>query len=147
MNNPMEVLMKDLNMQKVATAGLLGTLAMTILMLMAPMLGMPKMDMGNMLGPMNPIVALPYWMGWVMHFIIGTILAWLYAAYLIGYLPYDGWKRGMMFSLAPFLLKEILVSPMMGMGLFEGGDMMVIVGGLIGHLVYGGAMGYYYGEG
>lgn len=139
--------MKEQNWRKIGIAGLVGTLAMTILMLVGPMMGMPKMDMGNMLGPMNPIVALPYWMGWVMHFIIGTALTWIYAAFLINILPSDGWKRGVIFSLAPFLMKEIIVSPMMGMGVFEGGDMLMIIGSLLGHLVYGGVMGLVYGEG
>jgi len=139
--------MKELNWRKIGLAGLAGTLAMTMLMLIGPLMGMPKMDMGSMLGPMNPIVALPYWVGWVMHFIIGIALAGIYAAFLINILPLDGWKRGAVFSLAPFLMKEIIVSPMMGMGVFEGGDMLMIMGSLLGHLVYGGVMGLVYGEG
>ena len=139
--------MENLNYQKVVTAGLAGTLAMTILMLVGPMMGMPKMDMGNMLGPMNPIMALPYWLGWVMHFVIGTVLTLIYAAFLMSRLPSDGWKRGMIYSLLPFLVKEIAVTPMMGMGLFEGGDMMMIIGTLMGHLAYGGVMGFVYGDG
>lgn len=139
--------MKALNLQKVAIAGVGGSLAMTVLMLIGPMMGMPKMDMGNMLGAMNPIMALPYWMGWILHFVIGTALAWIYAAYLMSVLPSDGWKCGVIFSFSPFLLKEIMVSLMMGIGLFEGGDVMMIVGSLVGHIVYGGVMGYVYGEG
>ncbi len=139
--------MKELNWRKIGLAGLAGTLAMTMLMLIGPLMGMPKMDMGSMLGPMNPIVALPYWMGWVMHFIIGIVLTGIYAAFSIKILPSDGWKRGAIFSLAPFLMKEIIVSPMMGMGVFEGGDMLMIIGSLLGHLVYGGVMGFVYGEG
>ena len=137
----------NLNIQKVVTAGFLGTLAMTVLMVIGPMMGMPKMDMGQMLGPMNPILQMPYAMGWVMHFILGIILTGIYAAVFLNRLPSDGWKRGMIFSLIPFLLKEIMVSPMMGMGLFEGGNMMVIMGGLLGHLVYGAVAGLVYGDG
>ena len=137
----------NLNIQKVVTAGFLGTLAMTVLMVIGPMMGMPKMDMGQMLGPMNPILQMPYAMGWVMHFILGIILTGIYAAVFLNRLPSDGWKRGMIFSLIPFLLKEIMVSPMMGMGLFEGGNMMMIMGGLLGHLVYGAVAGLVYGDG
>ncbi len=143
----MEDNVENLNYQKVVTAGLAGTLAMTIIMLVGPMMGMPKMDMGTMLGPDNPVMTLPYGVGWVMHFIIGTAFAFVYAVFLISRLPSDGWKRGMIFSLAPFLMKEILVTPMMGMGLFEGGDMMMIIGTLIGHLAYGGVLGFVYGDG
>ncbi len=137
----------NLNIQKVVIAGFLGTLAMTVLMVIGPMMGMPKMDMGQMLGPMNPIVQMPYAMGWVMHFILGIVLTGIYASVFLNLLPSDGWKRGMIFSLIPFLLKEIMVSPMMGMGLFEGGNMMMIMGGLLGHLVYGAVAGYVYGDG
>lgn len=139
--------MKEVNLQKAVIAGVAGTLAMTVLMLIGPMMGGPKMDVGSMLGPMNPLMALPYWMGWVMHFVIGIVLVWIYAAFLMSILPSDGWKRGMIFSLIPFLLKEIMVSPMMGMGLFDGGDMMMIMGGLVGHLAYGGVVGFIYGDG
>ncbi len=137
----------NLNIQKVVTAGFLGTLAMTVLMVIGPMMGMPKMDMGQMLGPMNPILQMPYAMGWVMHFILGIVLTGIYASVFLNLLPSDGWKRGMIFSLIPFLLKEIMVSPMMGMGLFEGGNMMMIMGGLLGHLVYGAVAGLVYGDG
>ncbi len=139
--------MENLNYQKVVTAGLAGTLAMTIIMLIGPMMGMPKMDMGTMLGPNNPVMTLPYAVGWVMHFIIGTAFAFVYAAFLISRLPSDGWKRGMIFSLLPFVMKEILVTPMMGVGFFEGGDMMMIIGTLIGHLGYGAVLGFMYGDG
>jgi hypothetical protein len=137
----------NLNIQKVVIAGFLGTLAMTVLMVMGPMMGIPKMDMGQMLGPMNPIVQMPYAMGWVMHFILGIVLTGIYASVFLNRLPSDGWKRGMIFGLIPFLLKEIMVSPMMGMGLFEGGNMMMIMGGLLGHLVYGAVAGLVYGDG
>ncbi len=90
---------------------------------------------------------MPYAMGWVMHFILGIVLTGIYASVFLNRLPSDGWKRGMIFSLIPFLLKEIMVSPMMGMGLFEGGNMMMIMGGLLGHLVYGAVAGYVYGDG
>ena len=139
--------MGNLNIQKVVTAGVAGTVAMTILMLVGPLMGVPKMDMGAMLGPMNPILTLPYWLGWVLHFVIGIVLTGSYGAFLINRLPSTGWQRGMIFSSLPFLLKEIAVTPMMGMGLFEGGDVMMIVGTLLGHLAYGATMGAVYGDG
>lgn len=137
----------NLNISKTVKAGLLGTFAMTVMMILGPMMGMPKMDMGQMLGPMNPMIPMPYAIGWVLHFVIGIILTGIYAQFLINRLPGDGWKRGMIFSLFPFLVKEIMVSPMMGMGLFDGGNLMMIMGGLMGHLVYGAVIGIVYGDG
>ncbi len=139
--------MDKINFQKVLTAGLAGTLAMSILMLIAPMMGMPKMDMGKMLGTMNPMMTMPYWMGWVFHFIIGIILTWLYASFLISKLPSDSWSRGAIFGIILFLIKEIAISPMMGVGIFDGGNMMIIMGALLGHIVFGAVMGVVYGDG
>jgi predicted cobalt transporter CbtA len=139
--------MEQINLQKVVIAGLAGTLVMSILMVMAPVMGMPKMDMGEMLGTMNPMVTLPYWMGWIMHFIIGIILTGIYAAFFLNLLPSDSWKRGLIWGLIPFFVAQLLVMPMMGAGVFSGGNMGMIMGSLIGHLVYGGVAGFVYGDG
>lgn len=44
-------------------SGFAATVAMTALMIVAPMMGMPKMDFGAMLGTGNPMMPLPYWTG------------------------------------------------------------------------------------
>ena len=139
--------MDNVNTQKTVKAGLIGTFAMTLLMLAGPMMGIPKMDMGNMLGIMNPIIAMPYWMGWVMHFIIGIVLTYLYAAFLINKLPSSGWKRGALWGLIPFFVSQLVVMPMMGAGVFTGGNVTMIMGSLLGHLVYGAVVGIVYGDG
>jgi len=139
--------MDNVNVKKTVTAGLVGTLAMTVLMLVAPMMGMPKMDMGNMLGAMNPIMTMPYWLGWVMHFIIGVMLTFMYSALVINKLPSSGWKRGAIWGLIPFFITQIAVMPMMGSGFFTGGNMNMIMGSLLGHLVYGVVVGIMYGDG
>ena len=138
--------MIQVNYKSLLTAGLAGTAVMTILMLIGPMMGMPKMDMGQMLGPMNPIVVMPVWVGWMMHFIIGIVLTWIYAAFFIDILPFDSWKRGLLYSLLPFVIAQLMVMPMMGMGVFSGGNMMMITGSLIGHLLYGGVIGFMYNK-
>ena len=139
--------MNSPHIRKVVIAGVAGTFAMTVIMLIGPMMGVPKMDMGEMLGTMNPMVAMPYLIGWIMHFIIGIILTYIYAAFLIDKLPSDGWQRGAIYSVIPYLIMQVLLGPMMGMPVFSGGDMMAIVGSLIAHLAYGGVMGFVYGNG
>ena len=139
--------MGNVNFTKVAIAGAAGTLAMTILMLVGPMMGMPKMDMGVMLGTMNPMMELPYLVGWMMHFVIGIILTYIYAAFLFDKLPSEGWMKGAIYSVIPFLVMQMMLGPMMGMPFFSGGEIMAIMGSLLGHLAYGGVMGYVYGEG
>lgn len=137
----------NLNYQKTVTAGLAGTFAFTVIMFLGPMMGLPKMDMGNMLGIMNPIMPMPYLIGWMMHFVIGIVLTGIYGAYFLSILPYDGWKRGLIWSLVPFLIAQIMVMPMMGMGLFSGGNLLMIMGSLFTHSAYGAVAGAVYGEG
>ena len=135
--------MGNVDFKKLIIASISGTAAMTVVKLMAPMMGVPKMDMGEMFGTMNPILPMPYFMGWVMHFIIGIVLTWIYAAFLIDRLPSDGWKRGMIYSLLPWAAMNFMAMPMMGMGVFSGG-MMAIMGGIVAHFAYGGVMGAIY---
>ena len=133
--------MSNVNITKIVIAGVAGTFAMTVVMLVGPMMGAPAMDMGIMLGTENPMVAMPYWTGWMMHFVIGIVLTYIYAAFLMDKLPSDGWKQGAIYSIAPWLVMSAVLSPMMGLGFF-GGTMMMAVGGLVSHLAYGSVMGY-----
>ncbi len=121
--------------------GIIATAVMTMLMLVAPMMGMPEMPIGNMLAG---FMGIPVWMGWVMHFVIGAVLA---AAYVITWknrLPGSAVVKGMLFALIPFFMAQIIVMPMMGAGLFSGNTpapMMMVMGSLLGHLVYGAVLG------
>lgn len=122
-------------------AGLIGTLVMTAMgVWVAPLMGMPAMNPAEMLaGPMGGSLAL----GWVAHLMIGTILALIYAA-VAPWLPGAPAVRGALYSIAPFLVAQIVVMPMMGMGLFSGSAVMAF-GSFVGHLVYGAVVGAIYG--
>jgi uncharacterized membrane protein YagU involved in acid resistance len=52
--------------------------------------------------------------------------------------------RGALYGLAPWLLAQLVVIPMMGMPLFSGSAVLA-TGSLIGHLVYGAVVGATYG--
>ena len=133
--------MKSQAWTKIVIAGVAGTLAFTVFRMLGPIIGLPPMDMGKMLGTMNPMMTLPYAMGWVMHFVIGTVLTAIYALFLMDKLPSEGWAQGMIYSLIPWLVMSLMLAPMMGMGLF-GGTMGAAIGGLLGHLAYGATIGY-----
>jgi len=127
---------------KAVLAGMVGTAAMTLLMLMAPMMGMPPMNIGAMLGSvMGGNVAL----GWMAHFVIGVLLALGYALVFAGRLPGAPVVRSALYSLLPWLMAQVVVMPMMGMGLFSG-SMVAAGGSLMGHLVYGALLGAVYGN-
>ncbi len=126
---------------KAVLAGLAGTAAMTAVMLMAPAMGMPPMDIGKMLASkMGGIVPL----GWMAHFVIGVVLALIYAGVFVHRLPGPAIARGAVFGLLPWLAAQLVVMPMMGMGLFSG-SMLMAGGSLLGHMVYGAVLGAVYG--
>jgi uncharacterized membrane protein YagU involved in acid resistance len=64
---------------------------------------------------------------------IGIILAVGYAV-VGGVLPGPAVVKGPLYGLAPFLLAQIVVMPMMGMPFFSGSASMAM-GSLVGHLV------------
>jgi uncharacterized membrane protein YagU involved in acid resistance len=132
----------DINIGRAFVAGVIGTAAMTAVGLwVGPLMGLPPMNPAVMLaGAMGGSMVL----GWLGHFMIGITLAMGYGLFG-GSLPGPGWIRGAVYGLAPFLLAQIAVMPMMGMPFFSGFGLMA-VGSLVGHLVYGGLVGAVYGE-
>lgn len=129
------------NVKKAIVAGAAGTAVMTVVSTMvAPMMGMPKMNPAEMLaGQMGGNLAL----GWAAHFMIGVTLAAIYAV-LSPSLPGPSAVRGAVYGVAPWLLAQLAVMPMMGMPLFSG-SMMMAGGSLFGHLIYGSVVGAVYG--
>ncbi|MEO8089927.1 MAG: DUF6789 family protein, partial [Gemmatimonadales bacterium] len=105
------------NWGKAVTAGLVGTAVMTLVGIwIAPLMGMPRMNPADMLaGAMGGNVLL----GWVAHFMIGAILAVIYAA-VAPALPGAPAVRGALYSLAPWLVAGVIMMPMMGMPVFGG---------------------------
>ncbi len=126
---------------KALLAGLAGTVAMTALMLLAPKMGLPPMNIGAMLGSVMGGSVL---LGWIAHAMIGTILALVYAALFAGRLPGPPALSGALYAVGPWLMAQVVVMPMMGMGLFSG-SMLAAGGSLMGHLVYGAVLGSLYG--
>lgn len=130
-----------ISLGRAVLAGIAGTAAMTALMLMAPAMGFPPMNIGAMLGS---VMGGSQLLGWIAHFMIGTILALIYAGLVVGRLPGPAVARGLVYGLAPWLVAQIMVMPMMGMGVFSG-SLLAAAGSLMGHLVYGAVVGVVYG--
>jgi uncharacterized membrane protein YagU involved in acid resistance len=131
----------QINFAKAVVAGLVATLVMTAVGLWAaPMMGIPPMNPADMLaGQMGGNILL----GWMGHLMIGIILAVIYAA-LAPRIPGPFPLRGALYGIAPWLLAQLVVMPMMGMPVFSGSVPMAM-GSLIGHLVYGAVLGAIYG--
>lgn len=122
--------------------GIIATTVMTAVMLAAPYMGMPKMPIGNMLAEFMHI---PVALGWAAHFMIGTVLAGIYVYFFQERLPGNDIAKGALFSLLPFLATQTMVMPMMGAGIFSSNTpapLLMVMGSLLGHLVYGGILGW-----
>jgi hypothetical protein len=131
----------NIHWSKAVVAGLIGTVAITVVgVWIGPLMGIPPMNPAEMLaGVMGGVMLL----GWIAHFMIGTILAVIYAL-VAAKLPGPPVARGALYGLAPWLVAQVMVMPIMGMPLFSGSAVMA-VGSLLGHLVYGAVIGGIYG--
>ncbi len=121
-------------------AGVVATAVMTVFMFMAPMMGLPKMNIPQMLSGMLGVSIL---IGWMMHFMIGIIFAIVYV-YLFNPRVHIHSRagKGILFGVVVFLFAQgmmFLMSKMMPMPSNSMKDDMVLmmIGSLIGHLVFG----------
>lgn len=120
-------------------AGIAGTAVMTMVMFIAPFMGMPKMSPPDMLAGM---MGLPLVMGWVMHFVIGIIFAAAYVYIFKKLLQniQNKFLKGVIFGLAVFVFAQImmaLMSAIMPTPSPEGSMIMLMMGSIIGHIIYG----------
>jgi uncharacterized membrane protein YagU involved in acid resistance len=128
--------------QQAVAAGVLATAIMTVMMVLAGAMGMPKMSPPNMLSSM---VGVPLAVGWIMHFMIGIIFAAAYV-YLFNHWLHKINSRalkGVIFGLAVFIVAHIampLLSAMFaksGMQEPQGSKALIFMGSMVGHIVYG----------
>ena len=139
-----------MNAARAAVAGLVATAAMTALLLVEPSVGLPKIAMGQILstslGLASAHLASGAALGWIIHFVIGMLLALLYAAAFDRRLPGTALTRGLLYGVLVFVAAQLVFMPLVGGGVFSRGDPELIAGSLLGHLVYGGLTGWIYGE-
>ncbi len=119
---------------KAIVGGIIGALVMSAVGLwVAPMMGIAKMNPADMLAMKMGGSAV---LGWTGHLMIGAILAVTYAAFVASRLPGPPAIRGALFSIAPWLVTELVMMPMMGMPMFSG-SVSPAMGSLVGHVVFG----------
>ncbi len=137
-----------MNVGRAAVAGLVGTAAMTALLLVEPSIGLPKIAMGQVLstslGLTTAHLAVGPALGWCLHFGIGVVLAVIYAAAFDARLPGPPVVRGAVYGAMVFVVAQVVFMPLVGGGLFSRGDLELITGSLLGHLLYGGVIGWSY---
>ena len=130
-----------MNFVAAIVAGLVGTAAMTILMMLAPMMGMPKMDIVGMLGSMfTTNQGTAKLIGLVIHFMMGIIFAIIYALLWSFGVGASTWLWGLVFGFVHGLV-AILTMPMMMKMHPRPPEMTpgprLMMGQILGHLVYG----------
>jgi hypothetical protein len=137
--------MKPIAIGRGIIAGLVATTVLSAVMLMKKTMGlMPELDpiamITDMAGAKSPAI------GWIAHFVIGTIFWGAGFAIVSPYLPGPYWLRGTIFAVAAWLMMMIVVMPMAGAGMFGLGlGMMAPVATLVLHLVFGQLLGRVYG--
>ncbi|WDR06298.1 hypothetical protein PSQ90_02200 [Devosia rhodophyticola] len=122
-------------------AGFVATVVLSALMVMKSMMGlMPGLDVTAMITNMLGLQSVAF--GWLMHFIIGTMIWGGAYALIRARLPGGPAVSGMVFGAGAWLMMMILVMPMAGAGLFGlNMGIMAPVMTLILHLVYGAVLG------
>ncbi len=137
---------KNAHLSKAIFAGILGTVGMTLFMMMGNMMGI-QMNVPKMLASMfggNLII------GWSMHFMVGTILAIGYEYFFIKIIKINNpLIRGAVYGILPWFMAQVMVMPMMaimnGMSYFDGffsGSILMASASLMAHFVYGIVVGY-----
>jgi uncharacterized membrane protein YagU involved in acid resistance len=147
--------MQEQKFWRTVMAGVIAWIVFTIILYMVPAMGVPKMDLPALLGGMFGMNSVA--MGWVMHFIVGMVLAFVYAYWLVEYLPGAPWLRGLEYGVLPWLTMMVIVAPMLpvvdpmtakmppGFFLANMGT-MATVGSLIAHLIWGVVLGAVSGD-
>ena len=125
-------------------AGFVATAVLSALMLMKTAMGlMPELDVVAMLGDMMGTGPA---MGWIAHFMIGSVVWGGLFAVLVPNLPGGSlWLKGVTFGIGAWLLMMVAVMPMAGAGFF-GMDlgMAAPVMTLMLHVVFGAVLGGVY---
>lgn len=126
--------------QKAMIGGIIGTAVMTVVMMIAPMMGMPKMNPPQMLSMM---MGFPIIVGWIVHFMIGVIFAMAYAFLFINVVKKvnNNILKGAIFGMAVFIFAQIMMAimgaMMGGMPPMEGSMMLIMIGSIMGHVIFG----------
>ncbi|HEC71452.1 hypothetical protein LCGC14_2238660 [marine sediment metagenome] len=129
------------NLKSGFLAGFIATVVLSVLMVMKGMMGvMPELDVAAMLAGM---IGAPVIVGWIVHFLIGTVAWGGGFAVLYDYIPgSSAVQKGIVFGIAAWLGMMILIMPMAGAGLFGLAlGMMAPIMTLVLHIIFGAVLG------
>ena len=129
--------------------GVIGTAAMSLVMFISSFLGMPKMSPPRMLSTMMGASTI---VGWLMHFMIGIIFALIYAYLFMNVVRKinSNILRGAIFGIAAFIFAQIamaiLGAMIGGIPAMEGSVMLIMIGSIMGHIIFGIVVAFFVKE-
>ena len=129
--------------------GIIGTAAMSLVMFISPFLGMPKMSPPRMLSTMMGASTI---VGWLMHFMIGIIFALIYSYLFMNVVRKinSNILRGAIFGIAAFIFAQIamaiLGAMIGGIPAMEGSVMLIMIGSIMGHIIFGIVVAFFVKE-
>lgn len=132
------------NLKNGFLAGFAATVVLSVLMVAKGMMGvMPELDVAAMLAAM---IGAPNIVGWIGHFIIGTVAWGGGFAVLYDMIPSgSAVMKGIVFGIAAWLSMMIMVMPMAGADFFGMNfGMMAPVMTLVLHIIFGAVLGKVY---
>ncbi len=128
----------DNQLTKYVLAGILGTVVMTIIMMIAPHMGMPEMAPWKLLAG---TMGVPLVVGWIMHFMMGILFALGYGYVFAPNVSIENlWFKGIVFGVAAVIVAQLgmkVMGMMLEMPPMDGSLPMRLVAMLIGHIVFG----------
>ena len=139
-----------MNVVGAIVAGLIGTIAMSVALAVAPQMGLPKMDFPGMLAV---LVGAPRAraVGFLLHALIGALWALVYAALWSAGILSPSVTAGALFGIAHWLIAGALLGLLSyvrpggpGIYLRNLGGSVAFSGGLMAHIVYGLTVGLVY---
>ncbi len=140
-----------MNLISAIIAGLVATLVMSMLLYLAPRMGMPEMDIVGMLSTMFNKKGIPA-LGWIMHLMMGILFVLVYAFLWSKGIGSASWLYGLIFGAVHWLIVGVILGmiPMVHAGIRSGsirapgvymtgngGGAKAFFGGLMGHMIFG----------
>jgi len=128
----------DSKVSRSILGGIVGTVLMTMIMFVAPTMGMPKMSPPDMLAGM---MGMPIMFGWIMHFMIGIIFALAYTFLFAPKVKISSiCLKGAIFGFVAFIFAQIamaMMGAMFSMPKPEGSMILMMIGSIMGHILFG----------
>lgn len=136
--------MKSQSFRRAIFAGLIATATLTVLMYLAPLAGMPRVDMASAIGgflsrPADSFT-LRWWIGLAVFLITGIVFAPVIFQWLAPSLVGNVWQRGLEWGVLLWGFGAVCVMVHLGLAFHEPFTVhpqLVALTSFLGHLVYG----------